>query len=124
MGHSERRFALRDRTRANHEKLDAAIGAFESLTAYRRYVAFLGRFRFAMDRVLHDVVWPGDWFWRPTAVSNSIAQDAKDLGLGLTPTETTDALFDDQSGLLGAVYVLEGSTLGARVLRSEPPRLE
>ncbi|CAN7674653.1 biliverdin-producing heme oxygenase [Rhizobium sp. LjRoot30] len=123
MGHSERRFALRDRTRANHEKLDTAIGAFENLAAYRRYVTFLGRFRFAMDRVLNDVVWPRDWSWRPTAVSDSIAQDAKDLGLRVTPTETSDVLFDDQSGLLGAIYVLEGSTLGARVLRSRAAAL-
>jgi heme oxygenase len=32
-------------------------------------------------------------------------------------------LFDDQSGLLGAVNVLEGSTLGARVLRSRAAAL-
>lgn len=117
MTHSERRFGLRDRTRDKHEKLDAAIGVFQSVAQYRRYVAFLGGFRFAMDRVMHDAVWPRDWSWRPTAVSGSIAQDATDLGVRVTIPQTSIAPLGNQSAILGALYVLEGSTLGARVLK-------
>lgn len=123
MRHSERRFGLRDRTRDKHEKLDAEIGAFTSLEAYRRYVAFLGRFRFAMDRAMQDVVWPRDWSWRPVAVSDSIAQDVIDLGIRLTPIQTSIVPFNNHNALLGALYVLEGSTLGARVLKARAAAL-
>lgn len=123
MGNSKRRFELRDRTRDKHEKLDAAVGAFENVAEYRRYVAFLSRFRFAMDRVMHNVVWPGDWSWRPIDVSGSIALDAADLGLQLTASKTSMLPFGSESALLGALYVLEGSTLGARVLKSRAAAL-
>ena len=118
MRHSERRFALRARTHDKHETLDAAIGAFETIEAYRRYVAFLGRFRCTMERILNDVVWPADWSWRPMALFSSIEQDAADLNICLNPTHTPLVVFDNPSALLGALYVLEGSTLGAAVLKS------
>jgi heme oxygenase len=123
MRHSERRFGLRDRTRDKHEKLDALVGVFQSVEEYRGYVAFIGRFRFAMDRVMRNVVWPRDWPWRPQAVYDSIAQDASDLGIRLTHAHTSIAPFDNHSALLGALYVLEGSTLGARVLKSRAAAL-
>lgn len=123
MTHSERRFELRGRTRDRHERLDAAIGAFESIAEYRRYITFLGKFRFAMDQVMHDVVWPADCVWRPTAVSEAIARDATDLDIRLTPAKTSIMPFDDQSALFGALYVLEGSTLGAQVLKSRAAAL-
>ena len=123
MSQGERRFELRNRTRRLHQKLDDAIGAFGDRAEYCRYVSFLGAFRAAMDRVLHDVVWPDDWAWRPTSISNALVHDAADLGLESVPPEGTAVAIDDQSALLGALYVLEGSTLGARVLKTRAAAL-
>ena len=72
---------------------------------------------------MHDVVWPADCAWRPTAVSEAIARDATDLDIRLTPAKTSIMPFDDQSALFGALYVLEGSTLGAQVLKSRAAAL-
>jgi heme oxygenase len=117
MAYSERRFELRDRTRDGHERLDAAVGAFDSLRSYSHYVGFLGTFRATMDDQLAGVVWPLEWSWRPTMVSAALAQDAQDLGLDAARSMKAAIDLRKPSALLGALYVLEGSTLGARVLR-------
>lgn len=117
MAYSERRFELRDRTRDGHERLDAAVGAFDSVQSYGRYVGFLGTFRATMDDQLAGVAWPAQWRWRPTMVSAALAQDAQDLGLEAARSMKVVIDLDKPSALLGALYVLEGSTLGARVLR-------
>lgn len=123
MVQNERRFALRERTRDGHVKLDAAVGAFATLADYRRYVAHLGAFRSAMDEVLQTVAWPEDWVWRPTQVTDSLLKDAADLGLP-RPVPTRPAIdLTDRNALLGALYVLEGATLGARVLRGRATTL-
>ena len=123
MTYSERRFEIRNRTRDSHERLDAAVGGFETLQAYRRYVAFLGTFRATMDGPLAAVAWPQDWRWRPTAVSPAIAQDAADLGLPPARALAAEIDLAAPSALIGALYVLEGSTLGARVLRQRAAAL-
>lgn len=117
MGHSERRFDLRKRTHAAHERLDAAVGAFVTLDDYRGYVVRLGEFRAAIEAALLDIAWPADWCWRPTAVAGPLADDAIDLGLLPADRSKPDIDLADPNSLLGALYVLEGSTLGARVLR-------
>lgn len=123
MSGSERRFELRNRTRDGHERLDAAVGAFATLEAYRRYVAFLGAFRISMDERLRDAVWPRGWRWRPTFLSDALAQDAADLDLPPARAARTDIDLAEPSALLGALYVLEGATLGARVLRQRAAAL-
>lgn len=123
MTHSERRFELRDRTRDGHERLDAAVGAFDTRAAYGRYVGFLGAFRSTMDGQLARVVWPDGWTWRPTMVSAALAQDADDLGLETARSITAAIDLSRPSALLGALYVLEGSTLGARLLRQRAAAL-
>lgn len=120
---SKRRFELRDRTQARHRKLDDAIGFFDDRAGYCRYVAFLGTFRAAMDQALHDVIWPDDWAWRPTAVSAALIQDAADLGIRPTLPARAAIALADQSALMGSLYVLEGSTLGARVLKTRAAAL-
>jgi heme oxygenase len=50
-------------------------------------------------------------------VSAALAQDAQDLGLEAARSMKVVIDLDKPSALLGALYVLEGSTLGARVLR-------
>ncbi|MCR6503061.1 biliverdin-producing heme oxygenase [Shinella sp. CPCC 101442] len=120
---SERRFELRKRTQMAHEQLDAAVGNFNTLEEYRRYLTGLSRFRAAMDESLESVVWPNGWSWRPTAVARSLDSDAIDLNLPAKRQTSYDIDLADDSVLLGALYVLEGSTLGARVLRQRAAAL-
>lgn len=123
MAGSERRFDLRKRTQAVHERLDAAVGSFNTLEEYRHYLARLGMFRAAMDEALQRVAWPSGWSWRPTTVARSLDSDAIDLGLPAAERTRCDIDLTNRSALLGALYVLEGSTLGARVLRQRAAAL-
>ncbi|HEV7305384.1 biliverdin-producing heme oxygenase [Ensifer sp.] len=113
---NEQRFELRSRTREGHQQVDAAVGSFSTLEDYRRYVERLLPFRLAMDQALKEAVWPEGWNWRPCGVTDTLAMDATDLGLSPRRHPQADLDLSDPSGLLGALYVLEGSTLGARVL--------
>lgn len=123
MAASERRFYLRARTQSIHERLDAAVGGFDTVEQYRRYLVGLGRFRAVLDGALQQVIWPAGWSFRPTALAETLEMDANDLNL--SPSEGIDSEMDlsDDSALLGALYVLEGSTLGARVLRQRAAAL-
>lgn len=121
--HSERRFVLRSRTREGHEELDAAVGGFDTLEDYTRYIVCLGAFRATMDEAVQRVVWPEHWDWRPTLVTASLFEDAADLGLSRPLPARGEIDLGDMSRLLGALYVLEGSTLGARVLRKRAAAL-
>lgn len=123
MTYSKRRFELRDRTRDGHEQLDAAVGVFDTLASYRRYVGLLRAFRSTMDGQVSGATWPVGWDWRPTVVSAALAQDADDLGLAATRPMKAGIDLGEPSALLGALYVLEGSTLGARVLRQRAAAL-
>ena len=114
---SGRRFELKNRMQAVHERLDAAVGAFDTIDDYQRYVTRLGNFRGTMDAVLNDVAWPRGWSWRPTVIAKALDRDATDLGLSIFRQGSPCVDLRDTSALLGALYVLEGSTLGARILR-------
>ncbi|WP_141683947.1 biliverdin-producing heme oxygenase [Rhizobium sp. AC44/96] len=120
---NERRFALRKRTQTAHERLDAVVGGFDTIDDYRRYLIGLSAFRAAMDGALRRVAWPAGWSWRPTALARSLAGDAIDLGLPAIQQIRCDMDLNDRSVLLGALYVLEGSTLGARLLRQRAAKI-
>ena len=112
-----KRFGLRESTRAQHERLDAEVGDFSDRASYIRYLKGISGFRLVVEEALGVTAFP-DCFgsWRPTFVADHLLRDLSDLGL--TPA---DPLADfhvprDVSGLLGVVYVLEGSSLGARLL--------
>ncbi|KQY22492.1 biliverdin-producing heme oxygenase [Rhizobium sp. Root482] len=102
---------------AAHKRLDAAVGAFHTIDEYQRYVTRLGNFRGTMDVVLNQVIWPAGWSWRPTVIAKILEMDAMDLGLPISRQASTYVDLTDTSALLGALYVLEGSALGARILR-------
>ncbi len=123
MAASERRFDLRERTRTVHERLDAAVGGFDTVEQYRRYLTGLARFRAAMDGAMQDVTWPVDWSFRPTELAASLEEDARDFQLAPPEDINPDMDLSDGSILLGALYVLEGSTLGAQVLRQRAAAL-
>ena len=109
-----RRFLLRERTARLHALVDSAVGSFETLEEYRHYVAGIHRFRDDMEGVTGDFVDEGGW--RPRRIAHLAALDLQDLGLSPLPAVKQEPVTDTPSGRLGALYVLEGATLGARIL--------
>jgi heme oxygenase len=111
-----RRWALREHSAANHAAVDAAIGGFDSLDAYKAYLRSIAAFRQPIETMLAGAAWPAAFgAWRPRPTMIAIAADMADLGVSADEGDFGPlALSGDR--LFGAVYVLEGSALGARVL--------
>lgn len=113
---TERRWVLRERTAQAHAAVDAAIGSFSDRTSYERYLTQIYRFRVPIEAALGRVAWPAAiGSWRPRAIGHLIAADLSDLGLPLPPVDAP-ALHLDGDGLMGVLYVLEGSSLGSKLL--------
>ena len=116
MQQSERRLQLRTRTAAAHAALDIAVGAFDTLASYRRYLLSMSAFRLPLERQLASQDWPiAIGGWRPKRIAEFLQRDLVDLDLPMPPVLDVMAQLEPQE-LLGALYVLEGSTLGAKVL--------
>ncbi|MDW5316459.1 biliverdin-producing heme oxygenase [Rhizobium sp. PL01] len=119
-----RRAQLRENTSQAHASLDRMVGSFESLDSYKNYLRGIWAFREAVERKLVSTVWPEQCDrWDAEMFSNLIADDLRDLDV--TPQLSVDAPVLDQSpeALLGVLYVLEGSVLGARVLYKRAQKL-
>lgn len=115
MDQALRRFQLRERTAHAHAVVDAAVGAFDDMVGYGRYLAAMYRFRTPIERDLERIAWPTAMgTWRPQRVSAAIAADLDDLGLAVPRLAEAQPLSGD--ALMGTLYVLEGSILGSQVL--------
>lgn len=115
-----RRFALKRATDAAHTRVEGIIGQagmFSSPEGYRRYLAatldIRTRYEALMDASDAAAVWPA---WPGRRIAPLVAQDLADLGGRSPPFENVAAKPFKGAELLGALYVLEGSSLGARVL--------
>lgn len=110
---------LRERTQAAHSELDALLGVLDSMNVYARYLHGQLAFRESMETALAHTSFP-DWFegWRPLSIAPAIRADMADLKIeapgALSATSIT--CLEEPSGLAGAVYVLQGASLGARLL--------
>lgn len=112
----ERRWQLRERTAAVHAELDELVGGFDSLEAYRRYVVGTARFRLPIESQIQADALPGQLSgWQPSLLSPLISADLDDLGIEAPPTGDVAAPRNVHEWV-GVLYVLEGSSLGARVL--------
>jgi heme oxygenase (biliverdin-IX-beta and delta-forming) len=115
------RLHLREQTAAVHAELDRTIGVLDSSQSYRRSLRNLLAFREPAEGVLDDAVFP-DWFggWRPRRIARVIRADMADLGVDAPGRPGRDLCLVDQarnpSGLLGMLYVLEGASLGAKLI--------
>jgi heme oxygenase len=116
MDQTLRRWQLRERTAHAHGVVDAAVGAFDDLAGYGRYLLAMYRFRTPIERDLTRIAWPeamGEW--RPRPVSAAIAEDLRDLAQAVPELgEARDGIAGE--ALMGTLYVLEGSILGSQVL--------
>lgn len=119
-GVSERRFALKRATDAAHTRLEAIVQSadmFATVEGYRRYVAATWAMRDRCERLL-DLngaadLWP-DWPGR--RIAGLAAQDMADIGMAPDPAEENLHLRLTRPEQLGLLYVLKGSSLGARIL--------
>ena len=109
-----RRWQLRERTAAAHKVVDSVVGDFTTAGDYRRYVAASYAFRAPLERQLSARDWPNALeSWRPGPVTAALRDDLDDLDVPL-PAEAAEPV--PAEGLLGTLYVLEGSALGATIL--------
>jgi heme oxygenase len=119
LGHSLSglRERLRDATSAAHRELDAQLSSFD-LTVFSGYLRFLQASAGALLPLEAALVEAGvaqifpDWPER--ARSHAIAVDLERLGREAHATVSVSPM--TPSGVLGAMYVLEGSRLGAKFL--------
>ncbi len=107
------RHILRAGTSALHHQLDSAVGEFDSRASYADYVQKTHRFRAAIEAGLgsnREVEWNVD------PVADLAANDLGDLGVPVLAGAQFSMSNLTQASRLGALYVLEGSSLGARLL--------
>ena len=110
------RFHLRQQTAAAHAELDATVGQFESLESYRRYCRAMLRFRGPLERAVVSLVSKTDEQWSFIPISDHLRADLNDLGGPAYREPLSSSCQLDAKRLPGALYVLEGSSLGAQLL--------
>jgi heme oxygenase len=114
------RFQLREETGALHAKLDATIGDLNSLDGYRLYLSRLFRFRELLETMMSNIPVGVSPRWRVVGVADAIKRDLEDIGSNAPtpaiPGEGIEQRLRDPAYFLGACYVLEGSSLGARLI--------
>lgn len=113
------RFALKAATDAIHRELDTALSRLDlgEPSDYRRFLQFHGRTVPAIEHALASGGL-GDLVegWGEARRSSAIESDLRLMGEGM-PAAVSAPPIHGTAGLLGTAYVLEGSRLGARVLR-------
>ncbi len=111
-----RRSALKEATWSAHMALDALVGGFGTVADYRRYLAGIAAFRLPVETWLSRNALPQAFAdWQPGFVRDELRADLADLD---TPEPTVLRPFSppEGEGVVGLLYVLEGSSLGARLL--------
>ena len=117
---STRRQFLREQTGPIHRQLDDCVGEFTDIPTYRRYTRGMLAFRRPIEQQLATSPLPA-WFgaFRPLYLADTLRRDL--AALGASPpagreAERPSVAVMDTGELLGVLYVLEGSALGARLL--------
>jgi heme oxygenase len=119
-GFSGFRERLRDATAAAHRELDAQLSSFDLtvLAGYRRFLQASAGALLPLEAALVEAgvvdLFPD---WPERTRSAAIAADLGRLGSDAQSTVSVPPL--TPSGMLGAMYVLEGSRLGAKFLLRE-----
>lgn len=127
MHRTSHRQTLRSGTSVSHLQLESVVGSLRTIDDYARYLRASMAFRAPIERALQTVVWP-EMFgaWRPTQIADVLARDLADIGAPQASLESnteTPAVSFDTPALLGTLYVLEGSALGARLLLRDAAKL-
>jgi heme oxygenase len=123
MSYLSRHHILRGETARAHAALEAVVGPIDSLSSYVRYLRGMHAFRAPIEAALGVATWP--WIfgaWRPTCIASELAADLADLRAEALPQQEPAPAFK-AADLFGVVYVLEGASLGARVISRDAQRL-
>ncbi|MEM5473030.1 biliverdin-producing heme oxygenase [Hoeflea sp. AS60] len=107
------RHHLRHASSALHQQLDTSLGELTTKLDYSRYVQKTHCFRFALERALLSA---DSVDWQVDPISDLAAEDLADLEVTSLPHANVPVREWTRSSYLGALYVLEGSSLGARLL--------
>lgn len=99
-----------------HEALEARIGPLDTQTAYNEYVRGLHAFRSATEEWLSTQSAHGFGAWIPQRIAHHLHDDISDLALTPLSVSALDWAQSGRSFVMGVHYVLEGSSLGARVV--------
>ncbi len=116
----DRRFALKRATDEAHTRVEEIVqgaGMFASREGFKRYLAATFEMRARYERLLDrdgaEQVWAR---WPSRRIAGLVAQDIADLGGVAEAREANLQQALSPAELIGVLYVLEGSSLGARVL--------
>jgi len=120
---TDARQALRTATAADHERVDRAFGAFD-LADRAGYTDFLlaQAHAFVPVEAEIDAFDPRHFLpdWDERRRADALRADLVELGETLQPSRPS-GLFRSREEILGAIYVLEGSRLGGRMLARSVP---
>lgn len=105
------RTTLRQHTADIHARLDSIAGDLGSVARYRAFLVGSYRFRSIVEPALDAAE-----FWPMLPLLPHLARDLEDLGI-TPPAAAPPIHLPTSSAQLGALYVLEGSALGARLLQ-------
>lgn len=103
---------LREATRLQHRSLDARIGALADKADYRRYLEMMTGFRCAVEEALPDKFGA----FEKLSLRSALLADCRDLGLALRQKIFAFDLGAGREDILGAAYVIEGASLGAKII--------
>lgn len=106
---------LKGRTAPLHSELDAIVGKLDTLRSYKHYLDALLSFREPLERAVRQARPLARLGLRPKFIASAIRRDMDDLGLPPAPDMGATTIIDT-SQLVGTLYVLEGSALGARMV--------
>ncbi len=107
---------LRQHTRARHDRLEAQLSLLDETLSPARYAALLVRFHAVwqgLDPKLASLLDPA--FWTPRRRLPWLDADLAALRLAPPPAIAAPTLASEAAAL-GALYVVEGSTLGGRII--------
>jgi heme oxygenase len=105
------RTLLRAETKDIHSQLDSITGIFSSIEQYKHFATNTYRFRISLEHALS----PLD-NWSPQKLGPHLRDDLHDLGVTPRPDHRLYAHTLNTAEHVGALYVLEGSSLGAQLL--------
>nr|WP_111300912.1 biliverdin-producing heme oxygenase [Paracoccus saliphilus] len=117
-----RRQILRTGTDVLHRRLDDQLGDLTRVQDYIRYLAGTFAFRCALEPALTTALADAGQAWRILPLSAALRADMRDIGHPLPVLPAVPDL-TQRAGLAGALYVVEGSALGARLIASRAAAL-
>lgn len=119
-GMSERRTRLKELTATAHARLDSHVdqaGFFVSQSGYRQYLRATWRARAALEPLLDrsgaTALFP---LWPERRLRSLLQLDLEDVGESAGDAGQADGEPLATGAVLGTLYVLEGSALGARLI--------